>query len=143
VAQENYSKAQAVSLPSSPQQRRTRSARKASTASNGPELDHRWETEGIPELEDPPEPQVLAPRMQQEEGAMEEFLNTRVNLSHTRKKNEWFQELSERPKSQMTISYSEKNKERLMKIEREIQSTRKSLKLKDGETKLGLPTPTP
>lgn len=72
---------------------------------------------------------------------MEEFLNTRVNLSQSRIKNEWLQELHERPKTELSIAYSDKNKEKLMKIEQEIQSTRKSLKLKDGDSRLKVPTP--
>lgn len=60
-------------------------------------------------------------------GSIEEFLNTRVNLSTSKYNNEWL--VNERPKTE--VAYSDKNKARLMKIEKEIQSTRKSLKFKD------------
>ena len=58
----NLSRTEDPKIPPSPA-RRTRSARKASFVSNGPlsDIHQRWETEGIPDLEIPPEPHIITP----------------------------------------------------------------------------------
>lgn len=55
----NLSRTEECKMP----ERRTRSARKMSIASNGPlqDMNHRWESEIIPDLEIPPEPQLGVP----------------------------------------------------------------------------------
>jgi hypothetical protein len=58
----NLSRIEDAKIPSSPV-RRTRSERKTSIISNGPlpDIHQRWETEGIPDLEIPPEPLNITP----------------------------------------------------------------------------------
>jgi uncharacterized FlaG/YvyC family protein len=74
-----------------------------------------------------------------------DFLNTRINLSHSKHKNQWLHDFqghkaqgkneeSQEDCRECKTYYSDKNKERLEKIEQEIQATRKSLSFKIEES---------